>query len=224
MDLRTRARLLLIAKGQSHSNLGVTGVTRVTIATAVVTTDPVTPSVTPAAFRKRPNNQRVTPVTPVTPEKLETNQDFDRHGVTSGVSLGFDFELIPDIGEREAIAIHEGRIAAAYAAAFAAIQSQIPNGVSRERWHLAVNDAGIFLDVWGELAERLGWTADDLFGINPSHPLVRYDAMGLIWFLKGQTVTVLHRETAVLLGGLKYRRRHSLAAFEPNTRRGVERK
>jgi hypothetical protein len=114
-----------------------------------------------------------------------------------------------DIGEREAISIHEGRIAAVYATEFAAIQSQIPNGVPRERWHLFINDAGNFLDAWSDLAERLGWTAEDLFGIHPNAPLARNDDMGLIWLLKGQTVTGLDEETADLSGGLKYRRRHS---------------
>jgi hypothetical protein len=114
-----------------------------------------------------------------------------------------------DLVEREAIALNEGGVPAVYVAAFAAIQCRRPKGVPTERWNRFINDAGVFLDKWGGLAERLGWKDEDLFGLDRNAPMARYDRMGLIWLLKGQTVTGLDSDSAVLSGGLKYRRRTS---------------
>ena len=54
-----------------------------------------------------------------------------------------------------------------------------------------VNDAGLFLDAWGSEAERLGWTAADLFGLHPTAGLNRHDKAGLCWLLKSQRVVGL---------------------------------
>jgi hypothetical protein len=67
----------------------------------------------------------------------------------------------------------EGGVSPDYARAFAALQCEAPEGVSLARWEQAMDDAGLFLDGWGEQAERLGWSAADLFS-----------ASGLAWTLK----------------------------------------
>jgi hypothetical protein len=78
--------------------------------------------------------------------------------------------------------------------------------VQLERWHQFVNDAGIFLDQWGREAERLGWMAEELFGLHPYTPMARYDQMGLIWMLKGERVVALTATGARLSGGLTFYR------------------
>src|SRR4051794_18353018 len=65
-----------------------------------------------------------------------------------------------------------------YQKAMVAIEAACPNGVPVERWQRALADAGSFFALWGDTAERLGWTADDLFGLHPTAPLSRMDCMG----------------------------------------------
>jgi hypothetical protein len=57
-----------------------------------------------------------------------------------------------------------------YAPAFARLQAHAPPEVPLQRQHQFINDAGIFLDQWGYVAERLGWRAEDLFGLHPVAP------------------------------------------------------
>jgi hypothetical protein len=112
-----------------------------------------------------------------------------------------------DEAEREAIAIELGGVPIIYASEFARLQAQPPAEVPRGRWHQFINDVGLFLDRWGKQAEALGWRADELFGLNPAAPVARYDGMGLLWMLRGQTVTDLDARSAKLSGGLVVRRR-----------------
>jgi hypothetical protein len=117
-------------------------------------------------------------------------------------------EISPQIDEteREAIAIELGGVPEIYALAFAQLQAHAPPEAPLERWHEFINDAGIFLDQWGRDAERLGWTAEDLFGLHPVAPMARYDRMGLIWLLKGERVVALTTTGARLSGGLTFYR------------------
>ena len=59
------------------------------------------------------------------------------------------------------------------------------------RWQQAVADAERFLSEWGDTAEGLGWKASDFFGLHPTVPLSRVDAIGLCWLLKNQRVVLL---------------------------------
>lgn len=78
-----------------------------------------------------------------------------------------------------------------YADTFARLNHQKPLVVSLTEWERAVNDAGLFLDVWGERAVEQNWSASDLFDVprNP-HP------GGLIWRLKGEHVEILDADQA----------------------------
>jgi hypothetical protein len=119
-----------------------------------------------------------------------------------------ELEFEADQAEREAIALELGEVPQAYAAAFAQIQAHPPEDIPAGRWELVVNDAGLFLDRWGKQAERLGWTVEDLFGLHPRAPMLRYDHMGLLWTLRGERVVALTATEARLSGGLAYRRRN----------------
>jgi hypothetical protein len=75
------------------------------------------------------------------------------------------------------------------------------------RWKQALNDAPAFLSEWGTQAEAHGWTAEDLFGLDESAPLARYDRMGLIWLLKGRKVVALSEDAATFDSALVFHRR-----------------
>ena len=114
---------------------------------------------------------------------------------------------VVDEAEREAIAIELGGVPEIYAKAFAAIQAHPPADIPQNRWERFIDDAGRFLDQWGAEAERLGWAPEELFGLDPIAPMARYDRMGLIWMLHGETVLELTAEGARLAGGLAFYRR-----------------
>jgi hypothetical protein len=116
---------------------------------------------------------------------------------------GADYQFNPTGRENVAIEC----VPEVYARAFAAIQTNRPADVPGERWEHFTNDAGLFLDRFGQEAERLGWRADELFGLHPTAPLARYDCMGLLWMLRGEHVTELTDKLARLSDGLSYCRR-----------------
>jgi hypothetical protein len=93
-----------------------------------------------------------------------------------------------------------------YRRTYAHLQLQPPAYTPEDRWRMAIEDGRAFLHRWGELAERLGWSSADLFGLHtpPAKPhpsysrLSRYDATGLCWLLQGRRVTALTAHTAAI--------------------------
>ena len=77
-----------------------------------------------------------------------------------------------------------------YRNAWARFQLRRPAGVTEQAWRQAIDDAGRFLDQWGKLADSFGWSPGDLFDVP------RDGAMGLVWWLKGRTVSALGPEHA----------------------------
>ena len=100
-------------------------------------------------------------------------------------------------------------VPAAYEQPFKALQSTCPAEVPKDRWLRCLDDARPFFKRWGQQAQRLGWSPQDLMGLHPTAPLARHDQMGLLWALRGQTVTDLGAKAARLSGGLSLRRRSS---------------
>jgi hypothetical protein len=86
----------------------------------------------------------------------------------------------------------------AYKAALAALVAKRPDGVLNPRYIQAIADGDLFLPVWGERAAALGWTANDLFGLDPVAPLARYDNMGLLWLTRGCPVVALTTQSATI--------------------------
>lgn len=115
--------------------------------------------------------------------------------VTSGPAFEERHQVVGDgegqtgaggyLEEREAMAL-EGGVSPAFAHVFAALQVARPTSVSLSRWHQAIDDAGIFLDTWGDAAARLGWTARDVIGpqLTPT---------ALAWALNGAQVISITR-------------------------------
>ena len=89
----------------------------------------------------------------------------------------------------------EGGVPALYAPQFAAMQVVIPDSSRSVADRLQViDDAGRFLDAWGQEAERLGLSPDALLGPG-----------GLVWALKGRSVVALTREGAQISDGQSFR-------------------
>lgn len=135
----------------------------------------------------------VTVVTAVTEAKSNTCelQEF----VTLVTEIAGSIPEFPDVDERQAIAEVEGGIPPLYSAGFARLQLTPPPGLSVQRWLQAVDDAGRFLDAFGQQAQAMGWRADDLF---------RPD--GLVSALQGAHVIKLSPATAILSDGRAVRR------------------
>jgi hypothetical protein len=82
--------------------------------------------------------------------------------------------------------------------AFAEFEARCPDFVEISRWQAAVEDGRGFLAAWGEQAEQLGWTAENLFGLTevPEKPsprfdrTARYDRIGLVWLLQKLLVEI----------------------------------
>ena len=110
-----------------------------------------------------------------------------------------------------------------YYHAFAALRSKCPELVESDRWRQAIEDTTTFLATWGAEARRLGWTAQELFGLHsvPERPaanysrLSRYDHTGLIWLLRGKPVIALTASEAAIRADsgapTVYRRQNKLA-------------
>jgi hypothetical protein len=91
-----------------------------------------------------------------------------------------------------------------------------PASVPLERIRLFERDADTFLRAWGSKALELGWTGEELFGLDPVAPMARYDGMGLIWLLKGrEQVTELTATHAKLSGNHTFSRRAALTSEIP---------
>jgi hypothetical protein len=96
-----------------------------------------------------------------------------------------------DAGIEERIGMAADSVPEPYLDAWTQLQVQKPFAASDAGWRQVIDDAGRFLDQWGNMAAELQWTAGDLFDVP------RLDgACGLVWWLKGRTVSALGPEHA----------------------------
>lgn len=104
-------------------------------------------------------------------------------------------QVAPDgFTERLAVAA-EGGVPKLFADAFARLQLQRPAGIDDATWRRALDDAGRFLDAWGEMAKAFAWTPGDLFDVP------RDGRGGLVWSLQGEAVRALGPEHAITTSG-----------------------
>jgi hypothetical protein len=86
------------------------------------------------------------------------------------------------------------------------LERMCPDYVTLPRWKQAVGDGHKFLSEWSRQAESLGWTGRDLFELHtpPAYPhpsynrMSRYDRLGLIWLLDGNSVIALTETSATI--------------------------
>lgn len=56
-----------------------------------------------------------------------------------------------------------------------------PGAINPNHWLQLQDAAQRLLELWGEQAAGLGWSALDVFGCHPERPSDRTDCMGLVW-------------------------------------------
>ena len=129
---------------------------------------------------------------------------------------------ISDFEERTALVEYGAGVPREWAEGFARLDcTDPPPGFSPSRWRQIIGDGGLFLDKWAKQAAALGWTAVDVFGVNPAAPAVRYDGMGLVPLIGGNRVIAISADSAKLesaAGNIqtfrRYPRRGSVALWE----------
>jgi hypothetical protein len=72
------------------------------------------------------------------------------------------------------------------------------HGFTLDRWRQLIDDGHAFLEQWGQQAARLGWQDTDLFGVHPTAPSARFDAMGLVPLMAGRNIIAMTTDTALL--------------------------
>jgi hypothetical protein len=151
------------------------------------------------AFLKSGSTQKtgVMGVTGVMPNEINSlaRHTPENESVTGVMGVVGNIPTTPELDERQAMAEIEGGIPPLYSAGFARLQLTPPPGFSVPRWLQAVDDAGRFLDAFGQPALAMGWRSDDLF-----------QADGLVRALQGARITKLTSTTAVFSDGRTFKR------------------
>jgi hypothetical protein len=71
-----------------------------------------------------------------------------------------------------------------------------PGDFAPKRWAMSIAVAIRLAEDWGARALALGWSTEDLFGLHPSSPHIRFDAMGLA-FMLGSADRVIAMSTSM---------------------------
>lgn len=120
-------------------------------------------------------------------------------GTLGTVSAAFlDPEPVDADAVEERAALAADSVPACYLDAWARLQCQRPLSVSQDRWRTAINDAGLFLDAWGEQAAEYRWSAGELFDVPRDG--VRG---GLVWFIEGSRIATLSEQHARTADGTR---------------------
>lgn len=113
--------------------------------------------------------------------------------------------------ERAAIVQEGANVPPGWAEGFAALEGRpVPPGIDSKAWVAMLDAAGRFLDQWGSKAAALGWTAGDLFSLDPQSPINRRDRRGAAFFLVGAEVLAITADdiTMRMAGSIqRFRRR-----------------
>jgi hypothetical protein len=67
--------------------------------------------------------------------------------------------------------------------------------MSPRHWSQFVRDTRRFLAEWGAETARLGWSAEDIFGVHPLAPEARYDVMGIALLIRSNEVVAIRGAT-----------------------------
>ena len=81
------------------------------------------------------------------------------------------------------------------------IEGRVPPGIGRVEWLHLVRDAGQLMRLWGHDLHAAGWSACDVFGVEPNLSHRRVDRLGLVAFIGGGEVEAIDRDTAVTRHG-----------------------
>lgn len=73
-----------------------------------------------------------------------------------------------------------------------------PSAVSGPTWLSLIDGAIRFVDDFGAQAEALGWTASELFGLDRTAPVLRYDRRGAAFMLRDTAATAVSADTIAM--------------------------
>jgi hypothetical protein len=110
-------------------------------------------------------------------------------------------KVVTPATDREKVAVGEvGKgVPAEWAKRIALLKSGEPRlGMTPLHWSQFVRDARRFLAEWGAEAARLGWSAEDIFGVHPLAPEARYDVMGILPLIRGNEVVAISEHRAII--------------------------
>lgn len=121
----------------------------------------------------------------------------------STVSTVSTNDISGDFEERAAIVQEGARVPEGWAVGFATLAARPPpRGVDPTAWLGMMDAAGRFLDEWASKADALGWSAGELFGLNPDAPMNRLDQRGAAFFLvRAEVVAITGAEITIRKGG-----------------------
>ena len=101
--------------------------------------------------------------------------------------------------ERAAIIEDGAGVLRSWAENFARLDiAERPPKFSEPAWRRLIDDGGQFLDRWANEAARLGWSALDVFGVDPAAPSTTYEAMGLVPLIRGGDVVAIGSDRATI--------------------------
>ena len=101
--------------------------------------------------------------------------------------------------ERAAIIEDGAGVLRSWAENFARLDiAERPPKFSEPAWRQLIDDGGQFLDRWANEAARLGWSALDVFGVDPAAPSTTYEAMGLVPLIRGGNVVAIGSDRATI--------------------------
>jgi hypothetical protein len=104
-----------------------------------------------------------------------------------------------EFDERAAIVEYDGGAPREWAEGFARLDPARPlPGFTLAHWLQLIDDGGRFLDRWAHTAVELGWSAEDVFGLNPAAPAVRQDSKGLVALIGGGEVVDIRVDRATI--------------------------
>ncbi|MGI8839893.1 MAG: hypothetical protein ACR2F8_03770 [Caulobacteraceae bacterium] len=129
-----------------------------------------------------PDQAPIVPIVPIVPS-IETRSDA--------------------LAERAAIVAEGAGVPAEWADGFAALDAMpVPRGVGEAAWRAMLDAAGRFLDAWGSRCAALGWTADELLGLDADAPMNRLDRRGAAFLImEGEVLAVTGEAITIRMGG-----------------------
>ena len=157
-----------------------------------------------------PSTADKTVITATTHAEPALEQGFGSFGgFGEAVIDGYDF------AERAAIIEEGANVPREWAEGFAKLEAMPPPaGVDPAQWAAVVNSASRFLDQWGAKAAAHGWTAGELFGLDPNAPLNRRDRRGAAFFLAKVEVVAVTAEAITLRDGRNVLRLYRRNGFD----------
>ncbi|MBF0186189.1 MAG: hypothetical protein HQM06_17615 [Magnetococcales bacterium] len=112
--------------------------------------------------------------------------DKPNHMVPLSVNPNEDFE------ERAAICEYDGGLSREWAEGLARICTMArPVDILPPRWRSIVNAAGQFANQWAQRANEVGWTVEQVFGIQHDVPVKQVCVMGLLCALADPDTTMV---------------------------------